>query len=136
MANQSRDERPPGPDHQSRRERIFVLALLVLGLVVTLGVYESIPAKEHHATAPDPTARTVRDLQTSLQQAMDQLKALQQTVSSGQAETKRLSDQVNALVGKLDALQQTFASAQQASPASPSPPALPTEPARPKRWAR
>ena len=133
MANQSRDERPPGPHGQSRRERIFVLALLAVGLVVTLGVYESIPVKDHHATALDPTARAVRDLQTSLQQAVDQLKALQQTVLSDQAETKRLSDQLNGLAGKLGALQKSFAIAQQAPP---SPPALPTEPARPKRWAR
>jgi hypothetical protein len=71
-------------------------------------------------------------MQTSLQQALDQLKAIQQTVSSDQAETKRLSAQVNALSGKLEALQQSFASAQQGpAPVMPIEP----EPARPKRGA-
>jgi Tfp pilus assembly protein FimV len=85
------------------------------------------------APPPDPTAQAIHDLQTSLQQAVNQLRILQQTVSSDQAETNRLSGQVNALSGKLEALQQSFASAQQA-PA----PVVPIElkPATPKRGAR
>ena len=122
----------------SRRGRIFVPTLLAVALIliVPLGVYETIPVKHHKATAPpppDPTAQAIHGLQTSLQQAVDQLKALQQTVLSDQAESKRLSDQINGLARKLEALQQSFASAQQTPPA-PSP--LPTEPARPKRWIR
>ena len=109
-----------------------MLSLLAFVFLVVLGVYETIPAKEHKAVAPDPTAQAIHDMQTSLQQALDQLKALQQTVSSDQAETKRLSAQVNALSGKLEALQQSFASAQQApAPVMPMEP----EPARPKRGA-
>jgi peptidoglycan hydrolase CwlO-like protein len=130
MGDQSRFEGPPGPDRHSRRGRIFVLTLLAVALVVPLGVYETIPAKQHKATAPpppDPTAQAIHDLQASLQQAVSQLRALQQTVSSDQAETKRLSDQVNALSGKLEALQQSIASAQQA------PAFQPTEPPRQKR---
>jgi hypothetical protein len=62
-----------------------------------------------------------------------QLKTIQQTVSSDQAETKRLSAQVNALSVKLEALQQSFASAQQApAPVVPIEP----EPAKPKPGAR
>src|ERR1022692_2955873 len=116
MDDQSRFEGPPGPDRHSRRGRIFVLTLLAVALIVPLGVYETIPVKQHKATAPppDPTAQAIHGLQTSLQQAVDQLKALQQTVSSDQAESKRLSDQVNALSNKLGALQQSFASAPQA----------------------
>jgi uncharacterized coiled-coil protein SlyX len=57
-------------------------------------------------------------------------RTLQQTVSSNQSETKQLSDQINALSGKLEALQQSFASAQQAPIA-----VLPTD-QRPKRGAR
>jgi uncharacterized coiled-coil protein SlyX len=97
-----------------------------------LGVYETIPVKQHKATAsppppPDPTAQAIHDLQASLQQAVSQLRGLQQTVSSDRAEIKRLSDDVTALTGKLEALQQSFASAQQA------PAVQPTEPPRQKR---
>jgi uncharacterized protein HemX len=121
-----------GDQSRSRKGRAFVLTLLAVALIVPLGVYETIPVKQHKATAPppDPTAQAIHDLQTSLQQAVDQLKALQQTVSSDQAESKRLSDQVNALSNKLGALQQSFASAPQAPVALP-----PLEPARTKHGA-
>ena len=131
MGDQSRFERPPGPDRHSRSGRIFVLTLLAVALVVPLGVYETIPVKQHKATAPPPppdlTAHAINDLQTSLQQAVSQLRILQQMVASDRAEIKRLSDQVNALSNKLGALQQSFASAQQA------PEVQPTEPPRQKR---
>lgn len=129
MSDQSRFEHPPGPDRHSRRGRIFVLTLLAVALIVPLGVYATIPAKQHKATAPppDPTVQAIHDLQASVQQAVSQLRALQQTVSSDQAESKRLSDQVNAVSNKLGALQQSFASAQQA------PAVQPTEPPRQKR---
>jgi uncharacterized protein HemX len=95
MDDQSKFECPPGPDRHSRRGRILVLTLLAVALVVPLGVYETIPVKQHEATAPppDPTAQAIHDMQTSLQQALDQMKAIQQTVASDQAETKRLSGQ-------------------------------------------
>src|SRR5580704_16419142 len=112
MDDQSRFERPPRPDRHSRKARIFVLTLLAVALIVPLGVYETIPVKQHKATAPpppDPTSQAIHDLQTSLQQAVNQLRVLQQTVSSDRAEIKRLSDQVNALSGKLEALQQSIA---------------------------
>ena len=100
MGNQSRFERSPGPDRHSRRGRIFVLTLLAVALIVPLGVYETIPVKQHKATAPpDPTVQAIHDLQASLQQAVSQLRALQQTVSSDRAEIKRLSDDVTALTG-------------------------------------
>jgi septal ring factor EnvC (AmiA/AmiB activator) len=138
MDDQSRFERPPRPDRHSRKARIFVLTLLAVALIAPLGVYETIPVKQHKATAPppppppppDPTSQAIHDLQTSLQQAVNQLRALQQTVSSDRAEIKRLSDQVNALSGKLEALQQSIASAQQAPQA---PVVQPTEPPRQKR---
>jgi uncharacterized coiled-coil protein SlyX len=112
---------------------IVVLTLLAVALIVPLGIYETIPVKQHKATAPppppppDPTAQAIHDLGASLQQAVSQLRALQQTVSSDRAEIKRLSDDVTALTGKLEALQQSFASAQQA------PAVQPTEPPRQKR---
>jgi uncharacterized coiled-coil protein SlyX len=129
----------PGPSKSDagagkRRSPVFiVLSLLAFVCLVVFGVYETIPLKEHIAAAPDPTAQVIHDMQTSLQEALDQLKAIQQTVSSDQAESKRLSAQVNALSGKLEALQQSFASAQQAPT-----PVVPIEPelARPKRRAQ
>ncbi len=130
MGDQSRSERPPGPDRHAPRGRIFVLTLLAVALIVPLGVYETIPVKQHKATAsppPDPAAQAIHDLQASLQQAVSQLRALQQTVSSDRAEIKRMSDDVTTLTGKLEALQQSFASAQQA------PAVQPTEPPRQKR---
>jgi hypothetical protein len=130
MGDQSRFERPPGPDRHSRRARIFVLTLLAVALIVPLGLYETIPVKQHNATAPpppDPIAQAIHDLQAYLQQAVSQLRALQQTVLSDRAEIKRLSDDVTALTGKLEVLQQSFASAQQA------PAVQPTEPPRQKR---
>jgi uncharacterized protein HemX len=107
--------------------------LLAVVLVVTLGVYLSIPVKEERKAiaTPDPTAQAIHDVQTSLQQVFDQLRTLQQTTSSDRAEMKRLSDQVNALSGKLEGLQQSFASSQQAPLAL-----MPTEPARPKHGPR
>ena len=66
MGDQSRFERPPGPDRHSRRARIFVLTLLAVALIVPLGVYETIPAKQHEVSAPpDPIAQAIHDLQTS-----------------------------------------------------------------------
>jgi septal ring factor EnvC (AmiA/AmiB activator) len=107
---------PSGSEAETGRERspAFVsLWLLAFVFVVMLAVYATIPAKQHKAPPPDPTAQSIQDLQTSLQQAVDQMKALQQTVSSNQSETKQLSDQISALSGKLEALQQSSASAQQ-----------------------
>src|SRR6266849_3728637 len=70
------------------------------------------------------TSLAIRDLQASQHQVIDQLKALQEAVSSDRADVKRLSDEVTALNAKLEALQQSFASAhQQISPPSAPPPA-------------
>jgi sensor domain CHASE-containing protein len=43
------------------------------------------------------TSLAIRDLQASQHQAIDQLKALQEAVSSDRADMKRLSDEVAAL---------------------------------------
>jgi septal ring factor EnvC (AmiA/AmiB activator) len=115
---------------QGRSPAVIALSLLAFVFVVMLAVYVTIPAKQQRAPPPDPTAQSIQNLQTSLQQAVDQMKALQQTVASNQSETKQLSDQVSALSGKLEALQQSFASAQQTPIA-----VLPTD-RRPKRGAR
>ena len=127
MADQSNDGKRP--------LSIPALALIAVALATTFGVYLSIPVKQHHASAPiaaapDPTTQAIHDLQASQRQAADQLKVLQQTVSSDQAEIRRLAEEVAALTRKLEALQQSFASAQRA------PVVEPTEPAKQKRGAR
>jgi septal ring factor EnvC (AmiA/AmiB activator) len=101
---------------------LIVLSLFAVVLVAMLGVYATIPLKQYKATAPppDPTAQAIHDLQTSQQQAADQLKTLQQTVSSDRAEMKRLSDEVTALTGTIEGLQQSFASAQQTPAVQPT----------------
>jgi septal ring factor EnvC (AmiA/AmiB activator) len=116
---------------QGRSPAFIAFSSLVFVFVVTLGVYVTIPVKEHKSPQPDPTAQSIQDLQMSLHQSVDQLTALQQTVSSNQSETKQLSDQISALSAKLEVLQQSFASAQQAPVA-----VMPTDPVRPKRVAR
>jgi uncharacterized protein HemX len=107
---------------KGRSPVLIVLSLFAVVLVATLGVYATIPLKQYKATAapPDPTAQAIHDLQTSQQQASDQLKTLQQTVSSDRAEMKRLSDEVTALTGKIEGLQQSFASAQQTPAVQPT----------------
>jgi uncharacterized protein YoxC len=117
------------PNYTNSRLGKIALGLIAVALAAILGVYESIPVKQHHAAAaaaaaPDPITQAIRDLQTSQQLTIDQLKALQQTVSSDQAEMRRLSEEVTGLSRKLEALQKSFASAQQA------PIVEPTEPAR------
>ena len=130
MGDQSKFEGPPGPDRHSRSGRILVLTLIAFTVVVPLAVYETIPVKQQKETAappPDPTAQAIHDLQTSQQQAASQLMILQQALSSDRAEIKRLSDDFTALNGRIEALQQSFASILQA------PAAQPTEPPRQKR---
>lgn len=124
---------PPSSDAVVRRGRspaFIVISLLAFVFLVALGVYETIPVKVDKVIAPDPTAQAIQGLQTSMQQAVDHLMALQQTVSSGQVETKRLFDQVNTLSDKLEILQKSLASAQQAPTSVVS---AETESLRPKR---
>jgi peptidoglycan hydrolase CwlO-like protein len=112
----------------------IVLALTAIAVSAIIGVLASIPMKQNRVTAaPDATSLAIRDLQVSQQQVTYELKALQETVSSDRADVKRLSDEVTALNAKLEALQQSFASAhQQTSPPSVPPPA----PTGQKRGAR
>ena len=101
-----------------------VLLLTAVPVAAIIGVLASIPAKPERVTVPDATSIAIRDLQVSQQQVFDQLKALQETISADQANVKRLSDEVAALNGKLEALQQPpFASAhhQISPPSAPAP---------------
>jgi peptidoglycan hydrolase CwlO-like protein len=127
------DEHEPSRSDVGARSSpaVILLSLLALVVLVVLGVYETIPSKKRGAAAPDPTSQAIRDLQASVQQTVDQLKGLELKVSSGQAETKQLSERVNLLSGKIEALEQSSVSLQQA-PAS----VAPIESAKPKHVAR
>ena len=89
----------------------IVLVLTAVAVAAIIGVLASTPAKPDRVTAPDATSIAISDLQASQQRVFDQLKALQETTSADQANVKRLSDEVAALNGKLEALQPPFASA-------------------------
>jgi hypothetical protein len=64
---------------------------------------------------------TSKDLQATLQQAVDQLQVVQDQLVAQRAETKRLSDQNAALPQRLDALQQLIANMPPLSHAAGSP---------------
>jgi uncharacterized protein HemX len=139
MTNQSEFDRSSPRTARAGNGR-FVLAL-VLGIIVGTGsialweIYNPQP----EADVSNETTQAIKDLQASQQKIAGQLQSVRQTLeseqteikqmlASEQAETKRLSDQVTGLNGKLDALQQSFASAQQQpSPAASEPPPAPAK---------
>ena len=105
----------------------IVVVLTAVGVSAIIGVLATIPIKQNRVTAaPDAISLAIRDLQASQQQVVDQLKAFQETVSSDRGDVKRLSDEVAALSAKLEALQQSFASAHQQTSAPSAPPPAPT----------
>ena len=76
-----------------------------------------------------------RSLETSQQETIDQLQAVQEQlqalkrlVTAQQADAKRLSEQVGGLTGAIDTLRQSFASTQSADP--PDPPMTRKRPVR------
>ena len=93
---------------------LLEVAFIALVAISIWAIYQFVPARERQPTAPNETAQAIRGLQSSQLHVIEQVNALQEAVASGQAETKRLSDEMTALNGKLEALQQSFASAQQA----------------------
>ena len=101
----------------------IALLLAAVPVAAIIGILASIPAKPDRVTVPDATSIAISDLQASQQQVFDQLKALQETTSADQANVKRLTDEVAALSGKLEALQRPFASAHQqiSLPSAPAP---------------
>jgi uncharacterized coiled-coil protein SlyX len=79
-------------------------------------------------TAPVPPARdqvsselleTTKGLQSTQQQAVDQLQVVQDQLVAQNAETRRLSEQIATVTGKLEALQQSVADIPAPSPGSP-----------------
>jgi peptidoglycan hydrolase CwlO-like protein len=97
---------------------LFERALIALGAVSIWAIYQFVPPQERQATAPNETAQAIRGLQSSQLHVVGQVNALQEAVSSGQAEMKRLTGEITALHDKLEALQQSLATAQPAQPES------------------
>jgi uncharacterized protein HemX len=119
MDAQPNYETLPGPFPRARlgnSRMLLELALIGFAAISIWAIYAFGSPQERQAQAPNETAQAIRGLQSSQLRVVDQVNALQEAVSSGQAEAKRLSDEVTALNGKLEALRQSFASAQQAQP--------------------
>jgi uncharacterized coiled-coil protein SlyX len=108
---------------QARRRRLIIP--MVAGLVLVGGGWMAVWAfGGNKALAPPsgvPTAsatsgrssddllETTKGLEVTQQQAVDQLQVVQDQLAAQQAETKKLSEQIATLTGKLDALQQSVA---------------------------
>jgi uncharacterized protein HemX len=76
--------------------------------------------------ASEQLVEKTRSLETSQQETIDQLQAVQEQlqglkrlVTAQQADAKRLSEQVGGLTGAIDTLRQSFASVQSAEPSDP-----------------
>jgi hypothetical protein len=134
MADPSNSESPSHPDvTTARKERspsFLVLSLFAVVVVTMLGVFATIPLKRPQANSPVaaivPTATEQalrKDVTSFTQQFADQLREIKRTLASEQDERKRLSDAVIALNNKLEALQKSFARAQEAPVAQPADPA-------------
>jgi hypothetical protein len=113
-----------------RSPGFLVLFSFAVILVTMLSVFATIPRKASNANAPaaviQPTATELaiqQDLNATRQKMADQIRELKETLASGQAERKRLSDAVAALSTRLESLQQSFARIQEAPPVQPADPA-------------
>jgi peptidoglycan hydrolase CwlO-like protein len=104
--------------------RLIVGAVAALLIVVGAFVWRmtaSSPPTQMASVAPSPApavrnpvldelVEATKALESSQQQAIDQLQELQQLITSQQAETRKSSAAVAALNAKLEVLQQSFAS--------------------------
>jgi uncharacterized coiled-coil protein SlyX len=127
------------PEHQPKRGGLVpTVVVVVLLLAVGAGlaflwraysnVLPSFASVTGSAAAPSGAGAAVKgvaasELQALQQQLAGQMQAATQLLASQQAEIKRLSEQLAALTGKVDALQQ---------PAAPAPVAKQVAPARKK----
>jgi uncharacterized coiled-coil protein SlyX len=131
------DDHYDEPEEKPKRTSLVPTAVVAL-LLVCVGVglaffwrayggsvsaLPSIAAVNGPAAAPSAAAVKgvgAADLQALQQQLAGQIQAVNQLLASQQAELKRLSDQLAALTGKVDALQQPVAPAPVAKQAAPA----------------
>lgn len=109
-------------EHGHAATRMIVIAIAALAIIGgalawRIGASNSVDtAQLAKALAParnpvlDQLVETTKALESSQQQAVDQLQVMQDMLTSQQSETRKASDRVALLNGKLDALQQSFAS--------------------------
>jgi uncharacterized protein HemX len=118
------------------RIRVVVPVVILLVAIVAgaaafwqfyhVGFAQAVLARQDASTEIAPA---MRDVDTSQQQpATDQVQSLQQDLAAQQAATRRLSDEVDALNSRMDALQQSFASAPVTVGRAPPPRRKPTPP--------
>jgi uncharacterized coiled-coil protein SlyX len=86
---------------------IILLVAVAAGSIALRGLYGG---GFSWATAPNHGVSSDTEQASVGQQVVDQVQALQQDLAAQQAATQRLSDAVDALSRKFDALQQSFAS--------------------------
>jgi uncharacterized protein HemX len=113
---------------------VILLVALVAGAAAFwqfyhVGFAQAVLARQD---AVSETAPAMRDVDTSQQQqATDQVQSIQQDLAAQQAATRRLSDEVNALNSRIDALQQSFASVPTTVGRAPPPRRKPIPPTAP-----
>jgi uncharacterized coiled-coil protein SlyX len=104
-----------------RRLRVLAVALAVMliglgcALVWDFGGRSGAALPPSASTVPVPTREQISDeiletakgLQVTQQQAVDQLRVVQDQLAAQKAETKKLSEQIAAVTEKLDALQRS-----------------------------
>jgi uncharacterized protein involved in exopolysaccharide biosynthesis len=113
------EEKPKRASWISTAAAALLLACIGVGLAFfwrgyggSVTALPSIASANRPAAAPGaagPAEKGLSDLQAVQQQLAGQMQAATQLLASQQAEIKRLSDQVAALTGKIDALQQPVA---------------------------
>jgi hypothetical protein len=64
---------------------------------IALWKIRSTPPQQPQANVSNEATQSIKDLQSAQQKIVDQLQSIQQPLTSEQAETKRLSDQVNRI---------------------------------------
>ena len=110
-------------DQMRRNALIALTALLCLGGVAMWRLSWSAPVDAPPAkvvVAPknpvlDNLVDSVKGLEVSQQQSIDQLQSMQDTLLAQQTEAKKSAELLAIFSGKLDALQRSFASVQQAA---------------------
>jgi uncharacterized coiled-coil protein SlyX len=112
---------------QSHQRLIIPIAaafvFIVAGLSLVRGFGGTMAAAPSSSVAHAPTVEqvsneileTAKGLGITQQQAVDQLQVVQDQLVAQQTETKKLSEQITTLTGRLDALQQSVANLPAAS---------------------